>query len=100
MAGVEPRQGESDSTHRPNTTILKQHVYPTMGERDIRNIDRNDIIKLVNGWRTQTTSAETVRRQYTCMASMFNYAALNGWIPRVTLREDYLRRSSQRNGTC
>ena len=64
-----------------DTSILTQHVYPKMGERDIRNIDRNDIIKLVNGWRDETSSAETVRRQYTCMASMFNYAALNGWIP-------------------
>lgn len=72
---------KAHATLSRDRSILKMHVFPIMGERDIRGIERHDIEKMVNGWREQSDSAETIRRQYTCMASMFNYAAVNGWIP-------------------
>lgn len=73
------------STRKRDETILRLHVLPLLGTRQITNVTPPDIQALVNGW-TEAHAPSTVHRHYTCLAAVLSYAVDSDRLARTPCR--------------
>lgn len=90
VAELAHRWKESDPSKRASTrarddAILRHHVLPALGPRQLRVVTPPDIQRLVNEW-TQQNAPRTVDRQYDVVRAMFTYAVRSDWISRTPCR--------------
>jgi integrase len=70
------------STQARDETILRVHILPTLGARNVHLVTPADIQRLVNGW-AQQLAPRTVIRQYAVMRVLFAYSVRARWISRT-----------------
>ena len=73
------------STYARDEVIIRVHLNPTLGDRQLRAITRADVIGLVKTWSTNGAQ-RTVRRNFGTLRAVLNYA----------VDADYLSRSPAR----
>jgi integrase len=71
-----------DSSKARDASILRKHVLPAIGARQIGSISRGDIQGLVNGW-TATHAASSVGRMYSAARALFSYADIEAPFKRI-----------------
>ena len=76
------------STYARDETIIRVHLLPTLGERQLRSITRADVVGLLHAW-TKALAPRTTRRMFGTLRAIFNYA----------VDADYLGRSPARGVT-
>jgi integrase len=81
------------STAERDETIIRLHIVPAIGRRQIGGITKADIQKLVNEW-TATKAPTTVGRHYTCLGAIFSYAVSDDIIMRSPCRDIRLPKTS------
>jgi len=87
VAELADRWKERDPSKRSSTlardeAILRVHVTPVLGTRNVYQVTPTDIQRLVNGW-AQQQAARTVVRQYAVVRALFAYAARARWVTRT-----------------
>ena len=69
------------STAERDEVIIRLHILPAIGHRQIGSVTKADIQKLVDSWAA-TKAATTVGRQYTCLGAIFSYGMSDDIIMR------------------
>jgi len=69
-----------------DTSALRTHILPALGDRRIGSITKPEVQKLVNGWAT-SMQPRTAARTYGTLRAVFNYAVACDWIGRSPCRD-------------
>ena len=66
--------------------IIRLHIKPAIGDRQIGSVTQADIQKLVDSW-VKSKAPTTVGRQYTTLGAIFSYAVSDDIIARTPCRD-------------
>jgi integrase len=77
--------GKRSGSLERDDVILRLHVLPVLGARQVGNVTKIDVQSLVTAW-SSTRAARTARRQYDVVRALFNYAVETDRIARTPCR--------------
>jgi len=89
----------SDMTYR---SVLRTHVYPAIGHRQIRTIRREEIKELIAGMSRKGLSASRIAQAHLVINAVFNEAVRNKKLPAQKHTEGDHHEPGQlmRSGRC
>ena len=71
----------AESTLARHRSILRSHILPAIGDRQLASLRKIDVQDLINDWRSKCAPL-TVRRMYTTLRCVFSYAEDAGWLTK------------------
>jgi hypothetical protein len=69
------------SSRRRDESIMRTHVLPALGAREVARVKRADVQRLVDGWATEL-AASSVGRMFSALRAAFSFAVASELIVR------------------
>jgi integrase len=95
QAWLESNPAKRSSSFARDDIIVRVHLVPALGSRQIADIRPTDVQALVTGW-TERQSPSTIHRQYSALRAILTYAVNAEYILRTPCRAINLPALTQR----